>query len=244
MKFLAVTTFHQKGLEEYGRRMATSFDDHWSRDVELRIYSEGWKELFPFATVIDLEESSDWLVEFKRRHAGLKTDNFRMDVVRFSHKVAALLQADQTTDARYLLWIDADTVTHSDISMEELFRLAPRGEWISWLDRQRAYPECGFYIIDRQHHRHVEMMKRFRDMYANDLFRREREWHDSYLLQQCVLQAGVTTKSISGDGYKTHHPFINGPLGRWMDHMKGRRKEKGRSHGIDLKVARDEEYWK
>jgi hypothetical protein len=40
-----------------------------------------------------------------------------------------------------------------------------------------------------------------------------------------------------------NHPFINGPLGAYMDHMKGDRKDQGRSLAADLLVRRDEGYW-
>jgi hypothetical protein len=39
------------------------------------------------------------------------------------------------------------------------------------------------------------------------------------------------------------HPLINGPLGKWMDHMKGGRKEQGKSKTSDLMVNRTENYW-
>jgi hypothetical protein len=39
------------------------------------------------------------------------------------------------------------------------------------------------------------------------------------------------------------HPLINSVLGKWMDHMKGVRKEEGRSRTKDLMVNRTEGYW-
>ena len=39
------------------------------------------------------------------------------------------------------------------------------------------------------------------------------------------------------------HPFINGPLGTVMDHLKGNRKNDGKSRAADLVVKRQEEYW-
>jgi hypothetical protein len=40
------------------------------------------------------------------------------------------------------------------------------------------------------------------------------------------------------------HPLINSVLGKWMDHMKGVRKEEGRSRVSDIMVNRTEDYWK
>ena len=245
MTFMAVTTFNAEGLAKYGRKMIDSFHRQWPDTVGMRVYSEGWREEMPGACVVDLETSSDWLTYFKARHRERPTSNYRMDAVRFSHKIAALIAADEHMSSQYLIWMDGDIFTHSPIKEADLATLVPtNGAWVAWLPRKFAYPECGFYIIDRLHARHSEMMGRLRAMYDGDQLFAEKEWHDSYIMQRVVEQAGIVTTNLSGKGYGTAHPFINGPLGKWMDHMKGKRKEKGRSHGTDLRVRREEQYWR
>jgi hypothetical protein len=44
---------------------------------------------------------------------------------------------------------------------------------------------------------------------------------------------------ITGEG----HPFINTDLGKYLDHLKGKRKEHGKSLALDLKIKREESYW-
>jgi hypothetical protein len=39
------------------------------------------------------------------------------------------------------------------------------------------------------------------------------------------------------------HPLINTVLGTWIDHMKGDRKNTGKSLAKDLMVHRKESYW-
>jgi hypothetical protein len=39
------------------------------------------------------------------------------------------------------------------------------------------------------------------------------------------------------------HPLINTELGKYMDHMKGDRKNDGRSNPTDIMVNRTETYW-
>lgn len=245
MQFLAVSTFNKEGLEIYGHRMVESFRGHWPAEVPMRVYSEGWDDELPGADRVDLEESSLWLTDFKVRHHKRKPQNYRMDAVRFSHKIAALTAADNRTNAEFLIWLDGDIFTHADLSIQDLRTLTPSpNEWISWLDRSRAYPECGFYIINRAHPRNSEMMSRLVRMYSQDQLFSMSEWHDSYVLQQLVLRSGVKAKSLSGDGFNTMHPLINGPLGQWMDHLKGPRKRQGKSASRDLKVKRGEVYWR
>ena len=246
--FLAVTTFNSVGLTQYGARMASSFNRHWPKEVGLRIYAEGWHDSGEAygAKVCDLMTSSDWLAYFKERHKDRSTDNYRLDAVRFAHKIAAVIAADEQMGSRFLIWIDGDVFTHSPVPIEAVKSWAPEGrQWLSWLDRRNVYPECGFYIIDREHPRHREMMTRLREMYDGDKLFLEKEWHDSYILQRIVYAARIETKSLSGNmGRRTPHPFINGPLGQYMDHLKGKRKDKGRSLASDLVVKRGEQYWR
>ena len=67
----------------------------------------------------------------------------------------------------------------------------------------------------------------------------------SLVIQQLVQLAMLPTRSLSGErGARTGHPFINGPLGAYMDHMKGPRKQLGKSRRKDLKINRNEPYWR
>jgi hypothetical protein len=71
--------------------------------------------------------------------------------------------------------------------------------------------------------------------------------NDCYSLQQMILEAEgkglITTHSLSGKARDHGHPLINGPLGERLDHLKGPRKELGRSQTTDLMTSRSERYW-
>lgn len=238
MNFLAVTTFNAEGLELYGRRMMETFSRFWPTEVELRVYSEGW------GGGVDLISASPWLKDFKERHKGRAYRDFRWDAVCFSHKVAAVCAADSSADADVLIWIDGDVTTHGFIQETDLTALAPVGnEWIAWLNRAKMYPECGFYMLNRRHPRHTEMMKSFETMYSEDRLFGLPEFHDSFVLEQVVKQAGVETKSLSGSGVNTSHPLVNGPLSRWLDHAKGPRKIAGRTPRAERKIKDGIAYW-
>jgi hypothetical protein len=53
--------------------------------------------------------------------------------------------------------------------------------------------------------------------------------------QQLNWSAGL----ITGEG----HPLINSEWGAYLDHLKGNRKNTGRSLAKDLKIYRTEAYW-
>lgn len=248
--FAAISTFNGAGLNLYGRGMIDSFAEGWPVMVPLRVYSEGWSKRDlgvdgMFCEVVDLASSSPWLDAFKARNARRSVRDFRWDAVRFSHKVAAVCHAARSIDADVLIWIDGDVVTHASLATSDLEELRPRdGEWISWLYRKNMYPECGFYMLDLKHPRHEEMIATLEAMYAQDLLFGLAEYHDSYVLQHVVESSRIGWRSLSGAGDVTTHPLINGPLGRWFDHLKGNRKRLGRSKASDLKVARTEGYWR
>lgn len=243
MKFAAISTFNKAGLDLYGRRMMQTFAKHWPASVELTVYSEGWSEDCP-AKLVDLVSASPWLAAFKERNARIIPRDYRWDAVRFSHKVAAVCHASLSTDADVLIWLDGDIITHAPISEADLEGLAPNGkEWIAWLDREKVYPECGLYMLNCKHKIHHEVTKWFQSQYVEDLVFKLPEWHDSYVLEHVVRHSAVQTKSLSGEGRKTSHPLVNGPLSKFFDHAKGNRKKSGRTPKGERKIRDGVAYW-
>lgn len=249
MKIQAITTCSAAGWEQYGRHMAGRWAENWP--VPLHVWFEG----FPPDPALEGVHWSDldsigWLQQFKRDHAHRTPRspyNYRLDAVRFAHKTAAVIQSalDQF-DCDWLIWVDADTVTHRPVPPEFVQSLLPQGrEFLAWLDRVGNYPECGFYVLNLRHPAMPERLATWRSWYVTGRLFQLREWHDSFVLQQLVETAGLGTKSLSGDrARRTSHPFVNGPLGAYMDHLKGSRKVEGKSRRGDLKVRRTEDYWK
>lgn len=253
-KFEAITTCNAAGWAEYGRRMAGAFVHYWPGQVDLRLYAEGFSPYEVVGTRVDLRDLPQWLDIFKAKHgknarahgkAYNTAYNYRFDAIRFAHKTAAVIDAAERSEADVLIWIDADTVTHSQVTLDFLRELAPRApEVISWLDRKGKYPECGFYMLNLRHEMTQVLIREWKALYLSGTLFHFAEWHDSYVLEQLVLSMKLGRRSISGDGYNHSHPFINGPLGEVMDHMKGDRKVKGHSRAKDLKIPRNEAYWK
>lgn len=231
--FEVVTTFAPRHWESHARRCVESFHKHWE-GIPLSVYTDA-----------DLESQSTWLSQFKRRHASLPTHNYRFDAVRFAHKVAAIELAFAKCRSDYLIWMDADCVTHADVDAEWLEGLA-KGADFAYLKRANKYSELGFAMI-RLCAAGQELMGRMVDQYANDLLFDLKEWHDSFVfdyVRKCMESDGpYNFASLSGDAENTAHPLVNGPLGSRLDHCKGNRKQAGRSHASDLKVKRTEAHW-
>lgn len=266
-----VTTCNAEGWEQCGRRMTNTFVEYWPAEVTLEIYSEGFTVDVDAPNVIE-RELPGWHIDWKARHANnddahgrdvskfgridrrkAKTQSYRRDCVRFSHKVAALtdaaLNVRRDAPAEWLIMIDADTLTHAPVTIEWLRSLVPvSGHYMAWLDRIGWYPECGFVMFAETHPAHADFMNRMRWIYESDNVFALSETHDSFVFQHMVKIAVTAGKfsqpfSLSGkEGRRAgSHPFVHSRLGERLDHMKGKRKFKGRS---PEGAGRSEPYWK
>jgi len=192
-----------------------------------------------------------------QRHTRKDWDKkFKWDAVRFANKTYAVYDA-VTRSKDWCVWMDADTFVHSDWSYEDFVDLLPKDAYITYVGRgkgSQTWPECGFYGLNLNHPVCHEFLKEFERMYEdaeNGMFLLD-EWHDSYIFGEVLkMYNQFPSHDYSADMYLREaksggggHPLINGPLGKWIDHMKGVRKDEGRSRSKDIMVDRTESYWK
>jgi hypothetical protein len=271
-KFVAVTTFHQSGLAEYGQKFIDSFIKNIP--IELMVYAEN---CVPYVHanntnkihVYDLHTESPELVAFKRKYLsdprangqGPKADRpdatkkFKWDAIRFSHKVYAIFAAAKRTDADVLIWMDADIFCHSNMPRNFLNTFIPEETDIGFLGRTGKYSECGFYSMNLRSPAVQEFLTKFQKMWddaENGIFTLT-EWHDSYVFD--VVRKSMTLKECNWSEQLVDirpnpknskgegHPLINCELGAYLDHLKGDRKSAGKSYRADLAVTRKELYW-
>ena len=265
MKYTVVTTFNQSGHELYGQRMIETFISNWPQDVELWVYAENCTvtESAPNLRVFDLHEASPELVAFKSKWQNIPKANgdvstdpvrskrkdagkgFKWDAVRFAHKVYSIFHAARTAGTNWLLWMDADMVCHTQIPKHELNRLC-QGD-ICYLGRQGKYSECGLYALNLNSsacRTFVHMFQNYYDDAENGIFTLD-EWHDSFVFDAVrkripLKETNWSFGLIKGEG----HPLINSEWGAYLDHLKGDRKQLGRSKPKDLLVQRTENYWR
>jgi len=218
---------------------------------KLVAFKERWKD-DPKANGIPPEE-------IKRRRPRDHHKAFKWDAVRFSNKVYAVFDAAERTKKDWLVWMDADTFVHSDWSFEEFSECLPSTSWITYVGRgkgSQTWPECGFYGMNLNNPTCKDFLAMFEQYYEDaeeGIFTLE-EWHDSYvfgeLLKEFKRRNPVVldyTAEMMLRGAKTGgggHPLINSKLGKWIDHMKGARKNTGKSLAKDLVVNRTEDYWR
>jgi hypothetical protein len=275
-KYSAVTTFNQSGYDTYGHKMIQSFIKNWPVEVQLHVYTEDCvvKESAPNIIVKDLHQSSPALVKFKHTWKDVPKANgdvtkdpirsrrkdagkgFKWHAVKFAHKVYAIFACAEHCATDTMIWMDADTICHSTITMQNLHSLIPADMDLCYLGRKGKYSECGLYAMNLKSSRTKDFLKEFQRVYdqaESGIFLME-EWHDSFVfdrvrerfpqLKQLDWAAHLNDirpnpKNSKGEG----HPLINSDWGAYLDHLKGSRKKLGRSNQEDLKVARTESYW-
>jgi len=274
MRTLAViTTFPPNRWEAYAKRMLESFIENWPNDIKLYVYYEKELPAIVHKKLeyIDLEKVNPGLVNFKKRHKGDPVANgelqkieggvrrrpeagkndkgkgsFLWDAVRFAHKTYCVYHAIKNIDVDVILWLDADTYTFRPIPKEFVLNLLPADKLVNYLGRGDKFPECGWVTYNRKHPQITEFMNSWIDLYEKDTVFKHLEWHDSYVfwqvLKQIAPEQGVDIGK--GAGAKGHHIFVNSILGEYVDHMKGKRKIKGKSSSTDLRITRNQEYWK
>ena len=265
MKYTVVTTFNADGLKEYGQRMIDTFEQHWPAEVDLIVCKENCNPQISNNNVkiYDLLQLSGPLNTFVERHRnnplahGLAgppevfdpRKSFRWNAVRFAYKIYAISLIANYTSGGWLIWLDADTITHSPIQLEDLDRLCPTDAMICYLGRGEKYhSECGWVAYNLDHPNTRPFIQDLRSMYDTDRIFDLPEWHDSYVWDtvrrsyQDQNQFYNLTTTMPRPG-RAGHPFINSDLGRFMDHLKGSRKQEGRSRDRDLVVSRPEMYW-
>jgi hypothetical protein len=266
MKITVVTTFNQKGLTEYAQRMIDSFSENWPIDVTLQLYPENCNpsldhvdnaSVYHLTNVPELEAfknkwsgvpmATGWCDDSTKKHPD-KTQRigFKWDAVRFSHKVYSIFHCASHSKADLLIWMDADTICHSPITIEEIERLCPPDKDLCFLGRKGKYSECGLYAMNLKSDNVRAFLSKFQRYYddANNGIFTLSEWHDSFVFDAVRKQFDLNELDwsghlITGEG----HPLINSEWGAYLDHLKGDRKQLTRSNLSDLKVTRTEAYW-
>lgn len=273
MKYTVITSFNDEGLKQYGQRMINAFDQHWPKSVELVVYAENCVPVIPSdrVKVQDLLASSPDLVRFKHKHQNnplangttpkivpknLKDNRFKWDAVRFSHKVFAVIHACKNSDADWVIWLDADTVTFADVPENFLSTICPQTAMACYLGRNlRYHSECGWVAYNMRHPDLQTFIDRWKDLYVSDQLFDLDEYHDSFVFDVLRKDFQATKRTFfhnlspqlpaKGPG----HPFIASRLGLYMDHMKGsKRKALGhslpddydRNQGLNSQV----DYWR
>lgn len=245
-----VTGWSPEGYVQYGRRFAETFHRFWPADVNLVVYGELPVKL-PRGEFRPLN-SIPGCMEFINRHCdnpeqcgrasipGWKEKevrngySYRFDAVKFCRQgfipenAAVCLNPDN--DPQYLCWLDGDVVTKAPVPAGFIEGLLPDGYDVAYLGRGQKHSEIGFQLYKLTTSEDVEpalsMLMEFSEIYSTDEVFKLREWHSAFVFDEARRRSGVRAFDLTPGG--NGHVWPTSPLGKFMDHLKGERKNRVR----------------
>jgi hypothetical protein len=269
MKYAVLTTFHAAGYEKYASRMIDTFLQNWPQEVDLYVYTEDCAitQSAPNLHVRDLHAASPEIVAFKQRWGSdprargqVATGpvdrkgkapgiGFRWDAIRFSHKAYSVSHCAANCAADVLFWMDADMVCHTPITTEFINSQMPVDTGLAFLGREKKFTECGLYGMNLRDPVTRAWLQEFQLAYDSGRLMTMAEWNDCWVFDETRKEVQAANPQwrqlnwsaglIKGEG----HPLINTAWGAYLDHLKGKRKDTGRSNDKDLVRPRTESYW-
>lgn len=243
MKYTFVTSFNKENYDVYAKKMLQSAVDNWNQDdFRLVVYYDGYgcqpydKPDAPEASFIEyrnldlLKARNDFIQRNKDKNGRFAEApyNYRMDAIRFCHKVYAYTDLayeliDQENTG-WLVWLDADTVTTTKFTAEDAAKILPDDTDVVHLGRiDIDYSETGFVGWNMGMHNAVSMLVDIRGAYDTDEVLAYREWTDSFVFERLlnIYKAhGTKTHNLS-EGVRGLAVFENSVLKDYFIHNKG-----------------------
>lgn len=262
-----ITSCSAIGWEKYGKRFVETFEQYWPKSIQLHVVSEDELPRQFLNTegpkFWSLDDSKSWQTFRDNNafrlwvHGNSSTPrppkvaprwrensgyNFRFDAYKFSKKVFAIELVTEQLKVGRALWLDADVLTFAPVpeSLPEL--ILPLSCAVSCLTRIGYHSECGCVGYNLDHPETAYFIKAFAGLYHTEEVFLLPEWHDSYTLDW--LRNKLLTATYAIPHKSKGHPFINSLLGKYMDHLKGRRKDAGRTSKIEQTINHDVDYWR
>lgn len=248
-----VTTYTRDGWERHAKRFVDTFIKHWPPSVRLTCFAEPYMETVDPGALnvmeLDLMLHSPAGLRYKldaaSAHRGMVngTYNYIYDAVRWSHRIFALAAAARRSTAEIMINIDSDILTFADVDEDWIRGLLGDAD-IAYMPRQGMYSECSFVIYRMENPRVREFIAEHEKFYTTGLIYKLNGWTDCHAFDKLVtVYPELKYKDINKGIPASMHPFVNGPLGSRLDHLKGGRKKDGKSRKTDLVVERTETYW-
>jgi hypothetical protein len=262
-----VTTFAPSHWDEHARKCVRSFIQHWPASARLLVFYESKKpKNAPRCTWIDIDRDRDhnsFIRRNRRKLNGLTNSparggHYKYDAIKFCHKVYAqklaaeyVLEHTDPGNRGYLIWMDADTITHTDVDANELVsRLQALGGDVSCFQRPEMYASCtSFIAYNMNNEKTLDFIHRFADIYNRDAIKPFEMCCDGALFDRNIAETPESDDfnivSLTGTGSDEQlalltdsgDAFGSSFVSTWMRHFKGHLK-RGPNYSPPKKVSR------
>jgi hypothetical protein len=128
----------------------------------------------------------------------------------------------------------------------------PEDHLCTYFGRPRLYDETGFYMHNVQHYKSMRWAEALEKIYTEGelwTYPLQVDCYTMYAGRQKFKDEPQLDLVEHHGGLGKKHPFVNSPLGEFLDHLKGDRKELGHSRQSDFKDRFEErnkkiDHWK
>jgi hypothetical protein len=232
-----ITSFSPAGWHLYGFKFLETYRAH-CRAPLIVYYEDGQPDVHKYR-----DEGVTWLplsmvahhdafmerLQFPMMHGNV---GGRYDINYDARQVRKTLMLSHAvlTHGGKVFWLDADMVVHSDVPEDFLDRMLPDDKLSCYLGRDYMYTESGFLGINAEHPKAQRFVGYLREMALSGAFLTLQGWHDCYIYDFVRKHYPAELfVNLSADVPKVPglHPFVHTELGKYFDHLKGNRKQKG-----------------
>lgn len=237
MSIAVITTFPNSAWNIYAKDMIESFVQFWPSEVPLLIQLDDDQLRKEVQSLIRLQDAiaCGWKedhAQFVTRNAKFDDpDNYRKQVTRFSHKVFSIHDAYEAYKEakqagadipRYFIWLDADVITSSPVTIDDLNRCLPfEGDSIAYLGRKDwPHSECGWLAFDLSLEGGL-FIDVWHGLYVSDQVLKLEETHDSWVFDHIRLSKDSPKCTNLTEGKPGMDIWPYSPMGKWSTHHKG-----------------------
>jgi hypothetical protein len=222
-----VTSFNETIYKTVGHHLFNSIKTNWEPSLKVTGYYHDFDP--KNYTIKDISlKSLDKVEEYKtylevnKEHNGTENStidyNWHLDSLRWSHKVYALTEkafdlAEESADAGWLIWIDADSLAKKRLVTNDILSMLPDSCDVVYKGT-RTYPDKTYYLdtsfiaFNLSKKPALDLLGDLRGAYNSGELLQYREWHDSFILERLlnIYKAhGMKIKSLEQIGdYITH----------------------------------------
>jgi hypothetical protein len=203
-----VTSFSEQGWHDYAEKMVFTAAEHWEPSIKLIAYYHDFdintKKLpdnknIEFRNLNDLEELNQFRDTYKKFNGmspETKQYNWRMDAIKFCHKVFAIADCAFERKAKadrdgyspdWLVWLDADTTTHKDLSKTSFLEALPDVDLVHLGRKNFTYSETSFVGFNLNSEVSLEFIGDLVGAYITGEILNYREWHDGFLFERLLI---------------------------------------------------------
>ena len=181
-----VTSFSEEGYKTYAKKMLESVAEKWNpkhfklyayyHDFDIHAYNPIHSDSI---TYVDLSTTNE-MIQYRERmkvHDGTEGGkipyNWRLDAIKWCHKVYALteqafkMMEDNPEESNWLIWLDADTITHKRLEKKSLDKWLPEKASLVHLGRKDVdYSETSFMAFNLLYHDACSILADLRGCYT------------------------------------------------------------------------------